>query len=148
MKGKLIMPTLQAGQLIPNFTLMSVDGQRISRSDYRGKAGLLLLFLPPADQQTADYLGALDTTVAGWSREQRALVIASDGLPELNHSIGLRDPEHTVRQQFLGSAAGGWFITDRYGELYAQGSAAATSDLPKPEEYTEWMEFVGMRCGG
>ncbi len=143
------MTTLQAGQIIPNFTLTSADSQRVSRSDYRGKAGLLVLFVPPADQETATYLAALDAAVASWSREQRALVIAAADLPALGHSLALHDPEQTVRQQFLSSpAAGGWFITDRYGELYAQGRAETTSDLPPPQEFTEWMEFVGMRCGG
>ena len=142
------MSTLQAGQRIPNFTLTSADNQRISRSGFRGKAGLLILFVPPADAQTEQYVRELDTAVAGWSREQRALVIADQALPALDHSIVLRDPEHAVRPQFLSGSAGGWFITDRYGELYAQGSAEKTSDLPQPQELSEWMEFVSMRCGG
>ena len=143
------MSMINTGQLIPNFTLTNAAGQRISRSDYRGKAGLLILFVPPDDLETAPYLLALDQTVGRWSREQRALVIGAQALPDLRHSIGLLDPDQTVRQQFLPDpAVGGWFITDRYGELYAQGQAATTGDLPNGQEFTEWMEFVGMRCGG
>jgi hypothetical protein len=143
-----MMSKLQAGQLVPNFTLTSVDNQRISRSDYRGKAGLLILFVPPADGGAEQYLRELDATVAGWSRGQRALVIADAAPAGLGHSVVLRDPDQTVRPQFLADAAGGWFITDRYGELYAQGSAEHVGELPKPQELSEWMEFVSMRCGG
>ena len=61
----------------------------------------------------------------------------------------LYDADGSVRGRFLPSgAAGGWFITDRYGELYAQGAVAAADALPPPAHFSEWMQFVGMRCGG
>ncbi|HEY1017102.1 MAG TPA: hypothetical protein VGE07_30590, partial [Herpetosiphonaceae bacterium] len=59
------------------------------------------------------------------------------------------DADGAARQRFLPpEAGGGWFITDRYGELYAQGAVAAVADLPPPAHFSEWMQFVGMRCGG
>lgn len=143
------MASLQPGQIVPNFTLRTADGRPVRRSDYRGNAGLLILFVPPHDALTEEYLLALDQQVAHWSREQRALVVATGPLAGLRHVVALQDPEQAVQKQFLpDDAQGGWLITDRYGELYTQGVASQTSDLPQPQEFGEWLTFVGMRCGG
>lgn len=143
---------LQPGSVVPTFTLPTPDGTQISRSEYRGKAALLLLFLPVAEPAMTIYLEELDAAMRSWPREQTALVIAppdSDDVPDSVHYRVLLDSENTVHQQFLPQdTPGGWFITDRYGELFAQGAAQSTADLPQPEEFTDWLEHVGMRCSG
>ena len=37
------MPNINAGEVVPNFTLKSLDGDEVSLSDYRGKR-LILFF--------------------------------------------------------------------------------------------------------
>jgi microcompartment protein CcmK/EutM len=143
------MPTLQSGQIVPNFSVTNAQGAALQRNDFRAKAALLILFLPPADAQTAEYLVALGDAVAGWGRDHAALVVTGEAAREVGGLALLHDRDGAAAGRFLPeSAAGGWFITDRYGELYAQGAAQATADLPRPAEFTEWLEFVGMRCGG
>ena len=43
------MPTLQSGQSVPNFSVTNAEGATLQRNDFRAKAALLILFLPPAD---------------------------------------------------------------------------------------------------
>ena len=144
------MSLIETGSVIPNFSLPDSSGNLVQRTDYRAKAGLLVLFMPPNDAQTAAYLAALNNATAHWRREQKALVIVKQPLSAATPPMTLLvDADHKTAAQFLpAEAAGGWFITDRYGELYAQGVATTTSELPKPHEFTEWMDYVGMRCGG
>jgi len=143
------MSLIETGSIIPNFSLPDPHGNLVQRTDYRAKAGLLVLFMPTNDEQNAAYLAALNNATAHWRREQKALVIVSQPLFVAPNVTILVDADHKTAAQFLpAEAAGGWFITDRYGELYAQGVATTTSELPKPHEFTEWMDYVGMRCGG
>ncbi len=142
------MQTLQAGTIVPNFTLQTAMGERFSRGDLRGKAALVIVFLPANDGLNPTYLANLSTAAQRWSHEQKAVVISAEALPPTEGLIVLRDPEAKVLAQFLGEGKGGWFITDRYGELYAQGQSLSTADLPKPMSLSEWLEYVNMRCGG
>jgi len=143
------MPTLQSGQIVPNFSVTDARGATVQRNDFRAKAALLILFLPPADARTEEYLAALGDAASGWGRDHRALVVSGAGAREAGGLALLHDQGGGAAARFLPEgAAGGWFITDRYGELYAQGDAQSTADLPRPAEFTEWLEFVGMRCGG
>jgi hypothetical protein len=143
------MPTLQPGQIVPNFSVTNAQGALVQRNDFRAKAALLILFLPPADAQTDEYLAALADTVGGWGRSHTALVITREAARDLNGLALLHDQDGAAASRFLPEGAGGgWFITDRYGELYAQAAAQNTADLPRPSAFTEWLEFVGMRCGG
>ena len=143
------MPTLQSGQVVPNFSVTNAQGATLQRNDFRAKAALLILFLPPADAQTDEYLAALSDTVGGWGRAHTALVITQEAARDLDGLALLHDQDGAAASRFLPAGApGGWFITDRYGELYAHGEAQSTADLPRPSAFTEWLEFVGMRCGG
>lgn len=143
------MPTLQPGQIVPNFSATNAQGATVQRTDFRAKAALLILFLPPADAQTDEYLAALGDAASGWGRASKAMVVSGEGAREAAGLSLLHDQGGVAAGRFLPEgAAGGWWITDRYGELYAQGAAQSTADLPRPAEFSEWLEFVGMRCGG
>ena len=145
---------LQPGQVIPAFALPDLHGVLLKRTAYRGRAGLLLVFLPPRDEDTARYAADLRAVVDGWGRDQAALLIVRDAaeLEQLGPGGAARllvDADAAVRGQFLPAGApGGWFVTDRYGELYSQGVAYTTAELPPPADFAEWLRFVGMRCGG
>ena len=145
------MPILQAGKLVPMFTLPTSDGNRtVQRQDLRGKAALLLLWMPPHEETTNHYHAQLDHELATWGDQQRAHVISDDDLPDMNHALTLHDANHAVAAHFFdqNEAKGAWFITDRYGELFAQGTANSIADLPVPATFTEWIEYVNMRCSG
>src|SRR5258706_12510967 len=49
--------TLEYGKLAPNFDLASTDGQSYTRSQYRGKSGLVLIFF----ENTTEALALLKT---------------------------------------------------------------------------------------
>lgn len=142
------MLPLAPGQTIPMFALPRVTGALFRRADIRGRAALAILVLPD-DMAVSDYLAGLEAHASSWGRSERAIVITRSPLSlETPHLVALHDADGSVSRQLVGTNPGGWLITDRYGQLYAQGVIRSEKDLPEPAELLEWLEWVGMRCSG
>jgi peroxiredoxin len=142
--------------LAPNFSLESVSGQTVTRSQFRNKHGLALLFLqltPEAialleqiGQDEAEYL-ELNARVIGIVRAQReALAGLAARLKPL--IMLLADPEGTAWKAYTGTDRAGFavFILDMYGGVDSQRVAALPGALPNAAEILEWMRATQYRC--
>ncbi|GIV96425.1 MAG: hypothetical protein KatS3mg057_1082 [Herpetosiphonaceae bacterium] len=146
---------IKAGEVVPAFYLPDARGQVVSRQQYRGHSNLLIIFLPEMGPASMNYLRALSRDASSWARDETALVIVKASVEDLAPLAGdltislLADVEGKVHARYLpDETAGGWFATDRWGELYAQGHVSSASELPPPAELRGWLEFIACECGG
>jgi hypothetical protein len=146
---------IKGGEVVPPFRLPAAQGGMVERGQYRGKASLAIVFVPDLGAETQRFMQALDQAAAGWARDERPLLVARASLEELAPLASglsvplLADVAGTIRARYLpDEAAGGWFTTDRYGELYGQGLVQSAAELPEPAELRRWLEFIGCQCGG
>lgn len=148
---------LRPGQLVPNFTLLTSQGEPLRRTIYRGRKHLVLVFLPAAaDEAGRAYLRALGDRYAdirAAAGEVLAILPASPAeLAELRGDLALpfpllSDPDRATGARFLprGTQAG-VFIIDRYGELYHGAPAATSAGLTDPGETLVWLNAVDHQC--
>ena len=146
---------IKAGTVIPSLRLPDARGGIVDRQKYRQHASLAIVFLPDLGPASQRYLRELSASAARWARDEKALAVlpaSPDELSALGQELELpllADVEGQARAQFLPEGArGGWFATDRWGELYAQGAAQSALDLPPPDELRGWLDFIGCECGG
>jgi hypothetical protein len=146
---------IKGGEVVPPFRLPDARGGVVERAQYRGKASLAIVFLPDLEAETRRFIEALAQAAAAWARDERPVLIAQAALEELAPLAAglsiplLADVEGAIRARYLpDEAAGGWFTTDRYGELYAQGLVQSAAELPAPAELRSWLEYIGCQCGG
>ena len=148
-------PRLELGHPAPNFTLPAITGGGITRSAYRARKHLAVLFLPFVDLPTREYLEELRARYAE-IREAGSEILAvvtdpgasADGLRaalELPFPI-LLDPDGNAARRFLpDGAVGGLFILDRYAKLRAQWTLTAPP-LPPAQEIIDWLAALDTMC--
>jgi peroxiredoxin len=150
-----ITPRLGVGEVAPNFTLASLEGEPVTRSAYRARKHLALLMLPVIDLPARTYIEEL-RDVYGKIRaaDGELLVLIADTAA---HADGLRaaldvpfplllDPEGIASKKYLPEGARcGLFILDRYGALHAQWAIAAPP-FPAAADVVEWIEVVDNQC--
>lgn len=148
-------PRLEVGEMAPNFTLPTVSGGELTRSAYRARRHLALIFLPFVDLPTREYL----ETIAGRYSAFRgagseAIAVVTDAGANAD---GLRaaldvpfplllDPNGVVAARFLPDGAPlGVFVLDRYGELRHQWALTAPP-LPPVDDLIAWLEAIDNQC--
>ncbi len=126
---------LRIRQLIPPLTIHTPDGRTVRAWDYKQKRNLVIAFLDTDCAPCDEFLRALAAGAAAL-REKDAValvVFLEQPSPRLTDSlppaiiVGADMPGNSARA-FLGEDAfasrgfvrGGVFVTDRYGELFAQ----------------------------
>jgi peroxiredoxin len=147
---------LQYHALAPNFSLEAASGQTVTRSQFRNRHGLALLFLQPTPeaialleqigQDEAEYL-ELNARVIGIIRVEREALAALAA--RLNPFIMLlADPEGTAWKAYTGTDRTGFaiFILDMYGGVDSQQVTASLGALPDAVEILEWMRATQYRC--
>lgn len=151
---------LRTRQLIPPLRIHTPAGRPVHAWDYKQKKNLVIAFLDSDCAQCDDFLRGLVGRAADLrEREAVALVIylapppsaLADFLPK-EIIAGCDVPGHSARA-FLSddafSARGlvrrGVFVTDRYGELFAQWQLAA-HQFPSLEEIFSTLDRIGMAC--
>jgi peroxiredoxin len=148
-------PQLAVGKPAPNFTLPTADGRSVTRSAYRARKHLVVIFLPCVDLPAREYLEALRDRY-GEVRDADAEILAvctdpaaaADGLrAALDVPFPLLlDPEGTAARRYLpDGAAMGVFILDRYAALRAQWAVAAPP-LPPAQEVVDWLYAIDRIC--
>jgi hypothetical protein len=126
---------LRNRQLVPPLTIHTPDGRTVRAWDYKQKKNLVIAFLDTDCAPCEEFLHVLVTNAAEL-RDKAAVALivfleqpahrATDSLPP-GIIVGADMPGNSARA-FLGDDAfasrgfvrGGVFVTDRYGELFAQ----------------------------
>ncbi|HMQ31437.1 MAG TPA: redoxin domain-containing protein [Chloroflexaceae bacterium] len=148
-------PRLKTRAVAPNFTLPALAGGEVTRSAYRARKHLALVFLPADDAAARAYLASLTRRYADLrAADSELLAILADpaasaeglraGL-ELPFPL-LLDPEGRAAARYLPDDAPlGAFILDRYGAVQKQWALTAPP-LPPADELIEWLEVVDRMC--
>jgi peroxiredoxin len=148
-------------QLIPPLTARTPAGDIVRAWDYKQKKSLLIAFLHgdcPLCQAFAVRLVSRNAEFV--ERDSVALLVALDpprwGVEPTSHVVFALDTTGRAAQEYLGPDAFGAmglarlgaFVTDRYGELYAQWEARDADQLPPLTEALKWLTHTQMGCAG
>src|SRR5260370_1795074 len=147
MINKLTRPEpLDYGALAPQFSLTSTDGQIVTRGQFRGKSGLVLIFFLPTPEcqklltsvkaDEAEYR-ELNAHVIGIGRAESAILVP---FAEVLKMTLLADPKAEAWFAYTGTDATGYavFVLDLYGGVEAQKVATSLADLPDAATILEW----------
>jgi hypothetical protein len=152
---------LRVRQLIPGVTGRTAEGKIIRAWDYKQKQNLVIVFLHTNCACCEAWLSQLAARSADLTeREAIILVIYTETLPRAVEilappMIAAADVTGRSQREFLGpdafGSAGlsrvGVFVTDRYGELYAQWIARRDADeLPAPGEILSSLWQIQVAC--
>jgi peroxiredoxin len=148
----------RVGELIPDFTVQTVEGRRIHRRDFKGRRHLVICFAhPQASDGGQGLLGAIagsyDAYRAG--RGEVLVVLSSDGaMGEEGYPFPVvADVGGVLCSRFGTTDGAALIIADRYGEVVVRVDSTEVDGAP-PEPYglplatvpmaLEWLET---RCG-
>ena len=131
----------RVGDLLPDFTVRTIDGRTIHRREFKGRRHLILCFAHPQARDGGCGLLAELTGVYAACRAERAelLVVlpATAGETATGPFPIVVDDEGLLRARFGAVATAALFIADRYGEIVvrhdgldADGARPALYGLP------------------
>ena len=151
---------LRNRQLVPPLTIHTPDGRTVRAWDYKQKKNLVIAFLDTDCAPCEEFLRAL-VVIAAELRDKAAVALVvfleqparrvTDSLPP-GIIVGADMPGNSARA-FLGEDAfassgfvrGGVFVTDRYGELFAQW-VIERHKFPAIAEILAALDHVEMAC--
>jgi hypothetical protein len=151
---------LRNRQLVPPLTIHTPDGRTVRAWDYKQKKNLVIAFLDTDCGPCEEFLRTLVTNAAEL-RDKAAVALVvfleqparrvTDSLPP-GIIVGADMPGNSARA-FLGDDAfasrgfvrGGVFVTDRYGELFAQWTIERHK-FPAIAEILAALDHVEMAC--
>ena len=151
---------LRKGQLIPPLSIHTSDERTVRAWDYKQKKNLVIAFLDTDCAPCEEFLRALVTSAAALREEDAVALVVfleqpprrlTDSLPP-GIIVGSDMPGNSARA-FLGEDAfasrgfvrGGVFVTDRYGELFAQWTIERHK-FPAVAEILAALDHVEMAC--
>jgi hypothetical protein len=119
---------LAAGDIVPLFEVVAVDGRTVAYRDVWQRRPLLLVSLKGGDgTRVPVYLDALGAQAAGLALHGTAVVVTRE------HVDGVDGP--------------GVVVADRWGEVqFATRARPDLSDMPPPDTLIEWLRFVQYQC--
>jgi len=147
---------LQPGALAPQFSLESTSGETVTRSQFRNKRALALVFFQPTPD-AIKLLQALSRDEAEY-REVNAQVIGigrarRDDLKRLAEERGLSVmllayPDGVAWKAYAGTDAPGYgvFVLDLYGGVDTQQVASTVEGLPDAATILDWIRAAQYRC--
>jgi peroxiredoxin len=147
---------LQFGALAPQFSLESTTGGTLTRSQFRNKRALVLVFFQPTPQ-AIKLLQALSRDEPEY-KELNALVIGigratRDELKQLADQRGLplmllSDPGGSAWKAYTGSDSPGYgvFVLDLYGGVDSQQVTSSVDSLPDASTILDWTRAAQYRC--
>jgi hypothetical protein len=119
--------SLTRGDLIPHFTVKTLDGASFSYSTIWQRRNLVLIALPVVDSEfSRRYVSELSGCSAEFNRADAACVITRDPI------AGLPGP--------------GVLVADRWGEIVYVVTTSDVSELTRAEELLDWLRYVQIRC--
>ena len=148
-------------EVIPPLTTRALGGRTVQTADYKQKRNLVLAFLHAHCSRCEDFLRRLAARAAEFAEQEAAVLVIYSELPPGSLSQNL--PPHLVLttdltgrsqrvylgQEVFGPAGQqrlGVFITDRYGELFAQWVGFDENALPGTEDLVSWLRQIEMAC--
>jgi len=155
-------PQLEAGQIIPAFTLPGADGMPHSPWDYKQREHLVLLFIHNAIAgEGRAILRAFSQHYPDF-REESCAVLAVTAEPvvvnlEIQEALRLpfpllSDPQGNVIARYTPwdsatkSLTPAIVLADRYGALYQQWTAETEAKLPPITELLESLQYINKLC--
>jgi hypothetical protein len=158
--GVPVIEALRTRQLVPPITARTAEGAIVRAWDFKQKRNLVIAFLHADCTRCEAWLAHLATRAADLSeREAVGLVIYAETPPRAagmlpQPMIAAADVTGRSQRTFLGREAFGpagldrvgVFVTDRYGELYAQWIATDASELPAPGEILSTLWQIQVAC--
>lgn len=146
---------LEQGELAPDFDLETSTSERISREEFRGKAGLVLVFFR-WDPAIRPYLEAIAHDADEYGLiGSRVLAITDIGREALRAALAWElpfplaaDPDGRAWKAYTSQSdyAYAVFVLDTYGGVDSQKVVASMDELPDPKEVLEWSRGAQYRC--
>jgi hypothetical protein len=144
-------PFLKPGALAPGFSLPTPDGLTVTRSQYRNKSGLALIFaLSPGDPGIVPLLEGVAKNADAWRKlNARPYLIArgDDGAGDSPVPL-LIDADGVTWRTYSGLENEGYgvFILDKYGGVDTQIVGESTDVLPDAHTLYELMQSTMYKC--
>jgi peroxiredoxin len=148
-------------QLVPPLTARTPAGDTVRAWDYKQKKSLLIAFLHADCPLCRAFAARLVSRKAEFlERDSVALLVALDpprwDVEASPQAVFAVDTNGRAAQEYLGPdvfgpsglSRVGLFITDRYGELYAQWEARDADGLPPLADALKWLTHTQLGCAG
>lgn len=152
---------IETRQMIPPITAHTAEGRTIRAWDFKQKKNLVIAFLDAGSPATEKFLRELAVQATRLVElETQVLAIFPELPPSALVAISPKeiilaaDMSGRAARAYLGKdalaygglATWGIFVTDRYGELYAQWSGGEKSSLPAVGEILSWLLRIESEC--
>ncbi len=150
---------LEEDQVVPDFTLPSLDGRRISPSNFKQRLNLVIAYFD------FDRCSACTNALRTFSNRYREyrdleaeiLVVSPQKLEDLKGRVGvlplpfpvLSDVEGQMARAYLSGEekpAAAVFVTDRFGALRMKSLAYSTGELMEQREILDWLNLIEIEC--
>ena len=152
---------LKLEEVVPDFTLPSVQGGRVSPRDYKQRVNLVIVYLDL--DRCAGCVDLLREFADNYhvyrDLETEILAIFPQSTADLRSRVGdmglpfplLSDENGEVARVYLGSHAGeylvgGVFVTDRFGALRYHKVARGEEELPAQQTILDWLALIETEC--
>jgi hypothetical protein len=118
---------LQRGDLVPHFTVGTLQGLTVRYSTIWQRRNLVLITLPTSDSESSRaYLSRLASEMPALTGHETEYVITRDIV--------------------AGIACPGVVVADRWGEIVHVVAGSDVADLPPPAELFEWVTYLQRQC--
>ncbi|GBC80950.1 Thiol-disulfide oxidoreductase ResA [bacterium HR10] len=147
------------GELLPDVTVVTVTGQQVRISDYRGQRALVLFFLGEHhDAALIELLRALADRYAEIRQEEAEVLVIAPNARTAMETIAraprtlplpfpiLVDEGGRAHRAYGVATSGALYIADRYGEIYFARVITEVSELPTVEHILSWVRFTEAQC--
>jgi hypothetical protein len=119
--------SLQPGDLVPHFSVTTLDGERFDYSSVWQRSNLLLVVLPDENNATS--------------------VALVDAVGELTLSGDISETVVVVtRSKVTGLPSPAVLVADRWGEIIDVAPVRDSAAAPTAAALREWLEYVSHRC--
>ena len=118
--------TLQRGDLVPHFSVTTVQGSRFEYSTIWQNRNLVLITLPASDAASEEYGRQFGAELGSFRQHNTECVVTRD----------------VVR----GIASPSVVVADQWGEIVHVASAADIAGLPSLSELFDWMAYLERQC--
>jgi hypothetical protein len=112
--------------LLPHFTVTTIEGRRVAYSTFWQRKNLLLVSLPSVGGPLDEYAEAVSARAPEWDDHETACVITRDHVPGV--------PTPSV------------LIADRWREIYLVSTFDSSASAPSIADLLESVAHVHMRC--
>lgn len=151
----------QLHQILPDFSLPSIQGEQKSIREFKQKSNLVVIYLDlNRCGDCVDYLREFADNFNIYSGlETQILAVVPISLSELQSRVGnmglpfpvLSDEQGEVGVLYLANSpipnpSGGVFVADRWGELRMMSFGQSANDLPNQQSVMDWLSLIETEC--